>query len=98
MRRVYQARRDALADQLRARLGDTLSFTVPAGGMALWARVHGVDVDAWAARARDQHGVEVASARRFAFDGRPHPALRLGYAPWSEAELAEAVRRLAAAL
>jgi GntR family transcriptional regulator/MocR family aminotransferase len=98
MRRVYQGRRDALVQALHTHLGEALSFAVPAGGMALWAEARGLDVEAWAARARDQQGVEFATARRFNFDGRPGPGLRLGYAPWSEAELTGAVRRLAAAL
>lgn len=46
--RALQARRDALADALRQTLGDAVAFDVPAGGMALWARVAGgIDVDAW---------------------------------------------------
>jgi GntR family transcriptional regulator/MocR family aminotransferase len=36
--------------------------------------------------------------RRFAFDGRARPFLRLGFASLDERELREAVRRLAAAL
>ena len=40
MRRIYQSRRDALADALHARLAAMpLTFDVPAGGMALWAKV-----------------------------------------------------------
>ena len=39
-----------------------------------------------------------STAARFAFDGRPRPALRLGFAALSEAELDEGVRRIAAAL
>jgi GntR family transcriptional regulator/MocR family aminotransferase len=98
MRRVYLARRDALVAALRCHLGHALSFRVPAGGMALWTRVaRDVDVEGWAARAR-QAGVLFSTAREFAFDGRSHPFLRLGYARRSEAELRVAVRRMAAAL
>jgi GntR family transcriptional regulator/MocR family aminotransferase len=97
MRRVYQGRRDALAEALRRRLGGALAFDLPAGGMALWARADGIDVDAWATRARAR-GVAFHPARSFAFDGRSRPAMRLGFAAWSEAELTEAVRRLATAL
>jgi GntR family transcriptional regulator/MocR family aminotransferase len=98
MRRIYHGRRDALVAQLQRRLGGALSFTVPAGGMALWAQAAAdIDVDAWAARALGR-GVLFNSAARFAFDGRPRPALRLGFAALSEAELDEGVRRIAAAL
>ena len=74
-----------------------LTFTRPAGGMALWARAEGVDVDAWAERARER-GAEFRSGRRFAFDNRARPTLRLGFAHLSEPELDEAVRRLVLAL
>jgi GntR family transcriptional regulator / MocR family aminotransferase len=97
MRRVYQGRRDQLTTLLQARLGDVLSFTRPPGGMALWAHAPGVDVDAWALRARAL-GLELRTGRVFAFDGRARPNVHLGYASLSEAELAEAVDRLTAAL
>ena len=97
MRRVYQARRDALVAALGRRLGDTLAVAPPAGGMALWARVEAaIDVDAWAARARAR-GALFHTGRHFAFDGRPRPALRLGFAALDEAELDEGVRRITAA-
>ena len=75
MRRIYQGRRDALVALLHKRLGGALSFTVPAGGMALWAQAASdIDVDGWAARALGR-GVLFNSAARFAFDGKPRPAL-----------------------
>jgi GntR family transcriptional regulator/MocR family aminotransferase len=97
VRGVYRARRDAIAAALRARLGGVLTFEVPGGGMALWAGAgRGVDVDAWAARARAA-GVIVSTGREFALDGRPRPFFRFGFAQRSEPEIAEAVRRLAGA-
>jgi GntR family transcriptional regulator / MocR family aminotransferase len=98
MRRIYQERRDVLVACLHKRLGRALSFTPPAGGMALWARADdGIDVDGWAERAL-LRGVLFNSAARFAFDGRPRPALRLGFAALDDSELDEGVRRMAAAL
>lgn len=97
MRRVYHARRDALVDCVRRRLGGALSFEVPAGGMALWARADGIDVDAWAERALAR-GVRFHPGRLYAFDRQPRRALRLTFAAHSESELDDGVRRLAAAL
>jgi GntR family transcriptional regulator/MocR family aminotransferase len=98
VRRVYEDRRDALATALRDRLGDALSFDLPAGGMALWARVaDGIDVDAWAERALAKK-VAFYSGKRFAFDGRKRPYVRLGFAALDEKELREAVKRMASAL
>jgi GntR family transcriptional regulator/MocR family aminotransferase len=97
-RRIYAARRDLLVERLRTHLGTALEFSLPPGGIALWARVApSIDADAWAARAL-AHGVGFYSARRFALDGRPRPFIRLGFASLDERELREAVRRLAAAL
>ncbi len=94
-RRIYAARRAALAEALRAELGGALSFVQPPGGMAYWCRVAaGLDADAWAARAL-AGGVAVQAGRGFAFDGLPRPFLRLGFGRLEERELREAVRRLA---
>jgi len=97
-RRIYAARRDALSEALGKHLGGVLAFAPPVGGMALWARVDdAVDVDAWAARALAR-GVAFYPGRRFAFDGRRRPFVRLGFAALTEKELAEAVKGMAAAL
>lgn len=98
VRSVYRARRDVLAEALARHLGGALDFTVPAGGMTLWARC-GTDVDAgaWAQRALGQ-GVCLSHGGQYTFDGSPFPAMRLGFAGLREAELQEAVRRMARAL
>jgi GntR family transcriptional regulator/MocR family aminotransferase len=98
VKRVYAGRRAALAAALRAQLDGALSFTLPAGGMALWVRVaESIDVDAWAERAVER-GVVFYPGQRYAFDGRARPFTRLTFALLDEGELREGVRRLAAAL
>jgi GntR family transcriptional regulator/MocR family aminotransferase len=98
VRGIYRARRDALAAALGRHLAGVLSFQVPPGGMALWAAARrGIDVDAWATRARAA-GVIFSTGRDFTLDGRPRPFLRLGYAQRNEAEITEAVRRMAASV
>jgi len=84
---------------LRSQLGGALSFREPSGGMALWAKltVRGVSSEDWAARARERK-VLVQPGRRFRFDGRDAPFLRLGFAPVTVEEIKVAVQRLAAAL
>ena len=97
MRNVYARRRDALAEALLAHLGGVLSFRVPDGGMALWARVEdGLDLPAWEA-AGEAEGVQFRGARVHDFHGREQPFLRLGFTFHDEAELAEAARRMARA-
>jgi len=98
MRRIYLARRAALAAALERHLGSVATFDLPAGGMSLWVRVDpSVDLEAWVDRAR-REGVELYTGRRFDFHGRPRPNLRLGFSSLDEGELEEAVRRLARAL
>jgi len=97
VRRQYQKRRDLLVELLRSSLPGTLTFDVPPGGIALWTAVTDVDVDAWAARARER-GVFFQTARAFTFDRKPQPFARLGFAAMNESELREAVARLRKAL
>lgn len=97
-RRIYHARRDVLAAELQRSLGDTLSFSLPTGGMAIWANVRrGVDCEAWVAEAFSRK-VVIHPARRFALDGKPRPSVRLGFAALTESELVTAVHRLRSAL
>ena len=93
-RRIYEARRDSAVKALRAELGDSVCFTVPPGGISIWAGVAaGIDVDGWAGRALQQ-GVNVQTAKKYSFDGRPRPFFRLGFAALDEEEMREALRRL----
>lgn len=96
-KRAYKARRDALVEALSKQLSGVLDFRVPAGGMAVWAKAEGVDVDAWAERAL-AHKVAFTTGKRFAFDGKKRPYVRLGFAASTEDELHEAVKRMARAL
>ena len=94
MRRLYHSRRDACVELLQRRLGGALTFTVPNGGMALWARAApDIDVEAWLERA-EKAGVLFQSEKQFRWDGAAGQHLRLGYAPLNEAELELAVERL----
>ncbi|MBS1151101.1 MAG: GntR family transcriptional regulator [Myxococcaceae bacterium] len=97
-RRIFHARRDLLVRLLRTHLNDALSFEVPRGGLALWARVaKGIDVERWAA-ASLRAGVRFFTGRQYAPSGRPLPFVRLGFGHLDEPELREAVRRMAKAL
>ena len=98
MRRIYAARRDALAAALNRHLGSALQFRIPDGGMALWARAGaGIDVADWA-RAGQREGVQFFDSRRYDFLQREQPFVRLGFTYNDEAELNEAARRMARAL
>lgn len=97
MHRKYRTRREALFEALEKQLGSRLTFKIPPGGLALWARVEGgVSPSLWTARAL-RRNVVVMDGKQLFFDGRSRPYLRLGFARHREDELVEGVRRLAAA-
>jgi GntR family transcriptional regulator/MocR family aminotransferase len=97
-RRAYLERREALAEALQNELGAALSFEVPVGGLAFWARARvPMGVERLAERALAE-GVAVQHARPFAFDGRGREFLRIGFPAHTPAELRRAVRVLAGIL
>jgi GntR family transcriptional regulator/MocR family aminotransferase len=98
IRRIYAERRDRLVELLTTVLGDRIQVTTPPGGMALWIRVHlpPAKVVTWEQRALEQ-GVAFMAGQRLAFDGKPIPFARLGFAPLDDSEAREAVKRLARA-
>ena len=83
---------------LTRHLGTALTFRVPDGGMALWARVDdSIDLPGWE-RAGEREGVFFHNARPYDFGQREQPFMRLAFSYLDEAELGEAVRRMARAL
>jgi GntR family transcriptional regulator / MocR family aminotransferase len=97
-RRIYQARRDSVVKALRSHFPECVSFNVPAGGVAIWCEATaGIDVDAWAHRARLK-GLVLNTARNYAFDGRARPYFRICFASLSAEEMTDALQRLRDAL
>lgn len=98
-KRLYAERRAELASLLTGAFDGVLSFKLPNGGTAIWTRVVDRDVsaDAWSAAAFER-GLVLQPAKQFAFDGKPRPFLRLGFAQHDAREAREAVRRMKAAL
>ena len=88
LRRTYALRRERFATLLRTHLGCALEFTLPPGGITIWARVaDDIPLDRWLARA-EERGVRVVAAKDLALDRKPRPFIRLAFAQYSEAELA----------
>lgn len=93
-RHLYRARRDVLANALKQHVPQ-LAFTLPPGGLAIWAQAPGADVDAWAQRALAA-GVSFQPASHFALGDAPLDCGRFGFAACDESQLIEAARRLGA--
>lgn len=98
-RAVYLERRDALAALLHRDFPDTLSFELPAGGLAIWARVNcEIDARVWADHAAER-GLIVSPGAHFSLNAQHTPnAFRIGFATLTPEEAVAAVRRLADAL
>lgn len=94
-RRIYEARRDVLADELRASLRDDIAFDLPAGGLAIWLRLRsGQSAETWAASAA-RAGLVVSPGLRFSLDAASaQEAFRIGYANFDNAELQRLVALL----
>lgn len=95
-RRIYVARRRVLAEEIRHRLGDSVAFDLPAGGLAIWLKVvGGNDAEAWA-KESTRLGVTTMPGSDFAFAPKyTHNAFRLGYANLDETEIRHVVDVLA---
>jgi len=93
-RRQLRRRRDALVAALRAELPEW-RFRIPAGGVMLWAELD-EPISTALAHAAEGAGVRLAPGPRFGLDGTLERYLRLPFS-LPPAELAEAVRRIAAA-
>jgi DNA-binding transcriptional MocR family regulator len=91
-RAQLRARRDTLVAALRDQLPEW-SFTVPAGGVMLWAELDG-PISSALSRAAEDVDVRLAPGPRFGLDGTLERFLRLPFA-LDEQTLTEAVRRIA---
>jgi DNA-binding transcriptional MocR family regulator len=93
-RTELRARRDTLVAALRANLPEW-RFVVPRGGLCMWVELD-APVSSALARVVGEAGVRLAPGPCFGADGTMERFLRLPYT-LPEADLVEAVRRLAEA-
>jgi GntR family transcriptional regulator/MocR family aminotransferase len=97
--RVYAGRRGCLAEALRAQLPDAVEFSLPLGGLAIWARFAGGLDPVAIAEAAQKLGVGFTPGAAFSSGGDGvADGARLGFASMNPTELVEAVGRLAAAV
>ncbi|MDF1666984.1 MAG: PLP-dependent aminotransferase family protein, partial [Planctomycetota bacterium] len=94
MTRLYKKRRDVLCDALNAQFPETLSFSIPKGGMAIWAKIiDRTNPESWAEEALEA-GVHFTTGSEYAFDHQSKPYLRLGYALQNAEDILSAVQRM----
>ncbi len=94
--KVYHERRDLLCQLLQTHLGESVSFRVPRGGMAVWTvfnrPLHLPKLAAAAAR----QGLLLGNGSLYNTETKDYNATRLGFASLNEAEMHQAVGLLAA--
>ncbi|MBD2703297.1 PLP-dependent aminotransferase family protein [Spirosoma sp. BT702] len=89
--RTYQARRDCFCDLLTQELGDTVQFTKPDGGLAVWSRFDPkVDMQSLALRAA-QNGLFFSNGLSHNPPEQQLYGTRFGFASSTEAELERSI-------
>jgi GntR family transcriptional regulator/MocR family aminotransferase len=98
MRTAYLARRDALVEHLRTRLGSALTFDIPRGGISLWARVApDIDIARWLAACAAKN-IHISPGSRYTFAGDDPGAFRLVFSALTPAEIDRATAVMAATI
>ncbi|SDZ61998.1 PLP-dependent aminotransferase family protein [Pseudomonas sp. NFIX28] len=98
MRTLYQARQQALVEQLRQQLGDFLSFTPVDAGMHLIAWLPPQLDDSTVARELARHNIHTYALSDYCMAHALPPALLIGFAGTPEHQARERVEALARAL
>ncbi|MBT1690767.1 MocR-like pyridoxine biosynthesis transcription factor PdxR [Dawidia soli] len=94
--KLYRERRDHFCDLLQTELRDHIDFTVPDGGMSVWARFH-ADLKKVSARALEK-GLVIKDGTSYDTDKIKYNAVRLGFASLNLKEQEQAVGILKAVL
>jgi 2-aminoadipate transaminase len=94
LRLFYQEKRTVMQTELRAELGDLITWVEPKGGFFLWATLpERCNTDGMLPRAVEQRVIYVAGSAFFV-DGTGANTLRLSFSLPSKAKIVEGVRRL----
>ena len=94
LRRFYQEKRTVMQTELRAQLGDLITWPEPKGGFFLWATLPArCSTDEMLPRAVEQRVIYVAGSAFFV-DGTGGNILRLSFSLPSKEKIVEGVRRL----
>jgi 2-aminoadipate transaminase len=94
LRRFYQEKRTVMQTELRAQLGDLITWPEPRGGFFLWATLPArCSTDEMLPRAVEQRVIYVAGSAFFV-DGSGGNILRLSFSLPTKEKIVEGVRRL----
>lgn len=95
MRKVYAERREIFIEQFNELLGDRLTLEIADAGLHALAWFRSEEDLAILQRAAPTLGVKISPLSFFCIDAKLPPALLLGFAAWSPAQIREGMVRLA---
>lgn len=98
IRKIYAERREIFIEQFNNLLGDRFILEIADAGLHALAWFRSEKDFALLQRARPKLGVKISPLSFFCIDAKLPPALVLGFAAWSPAQIREGLVRLALAL
>jgi len=98
MRRIYAERRELFIEQFNKLLGDRFTLDIADAGLHALAWFRSEKDFALLQRIQPGLGVKISPLSFFCIEAKLPPALVLGFAAWSPAQIREGVTRLARAL
>ncbi len=98
MRKIYSERREVFIEQFNKLLGDRFTLEIPDAGMHALAWFRSEKDLPLVQRAGPDLGVKISLLSFFCIDAKLPPALMLGFAAWSPAQIREGLVRLARVL
>jgi GntR family transcriptional regulator/MocR family aminotransferase len=96
--KLYRQRRDMLCRLLETELGGAVTFTKPAGGMAVWTKFDKKYPLPAIAKKAAAHGLYMTDGSIYNSSATNYNALRIGFASLDEAEMSEIVEIIKKAL
>ncbi|HEY2139039.1 MAG TPA: PLP-dependent aminotransferase family protein [Chthoniobacterales bacterium] len=98
MRKIYSERRDVFIEQFNKLLGDRFTLDIADAGLHALAWFRSAEDAHILKRVRANLGVKISFLSFFCIDAKLPPALLLGFAAWTPAQIREGLVRLARAL
>jgi GntR family transcriptional regulator / MocR family aminotransferase len=89
--KIYHQRRDILCNQLKNEMGDIVSFCMPAGGMAVWAKFNKKYSLPVIARHASSEGLYMSDGWIYNSGKANYNALRIGFSSLNEKEITEVI-------
>ena len=92
--KIYKARKDFFCSLLQEELGNFISFDVPSGGMAIWAKLHPEYSWKEVAEVGKKNHLIISEWQRYDPQNTGHNAIRIGFAAFNENEIVKLIDRL----